>query len=353
MSTVNPLMITLARESRHMTQAALARSLGVSQGTISKLEHGQGAASPELLAMIAGVLGYEPGLFFEQVRPTELPVFFHRKRKSLPVTALRAMHADFEIRRIQLRKLLQSVEAPQYRVPLIDLRKERLTPAEIARQLRAHWGIPRGPIDNMTAVLEAAGVVVFVVDFGSHLIDGLSIYSPGEQLPPVVFLNSRSSGERTRFTAAHELMHIIAHYCLDLPGEECETEADEFASEFLMPSADIRGFLGNVSLEDLANLKKRWKVSMAALLRKAVTLGRTSPWKAKKLWIEMSSLGYKTREPNEFPIEEPSLVNEIIEVHLRDLQFSREELSQIIYVDPAALHSGLAPTGGRLRLVQA
>lgn len=348
----NPTMLVAARESRRMTQASLATAAGLAQGTLSKLEHGRMAPKPEFLDALAEALDYEPSLFFEPMVRHELPVFFHRKRTRLAAGDLRAIHATVEIARLQIKKLLQSVEPPPYRVPAVDLQSGERRPADVARELRAHWGLPRGPIANVTDVLESAGVVVVLADFGSPLIDGLSVYYPHEATPPIVFLNSRSPGERTRFTAAHELGHLVLHYHDALPGEGCEEEANAFASEFLMPSAEIRGALGAVTIASLASLKRRWKVSMAALLRKASNLGRITPWRSKQLWMEMSRLGYRTREPLPLPNEEPTLLREILDVHLTDLGYADAELARVLHVHPQALREGFAGATPRLRVIR-
>jgi hypothetical protein len=45
---------------------------------------------------------------------------------------------------------------------------------------------------------------------------------------------------RGRFDAAHELGHLVMHgHERPLPGPEAEREANQFASAFLMPRADV------------------------------------------------------------------------------------------------------------------
>ena len=146
----------------------------------------------------------------------------------------------------------------------------------------------------MSALLESAGAIVIMFDFGTRLIDGLSAYDPLDAMPPIVFLNSTSPAERTRFTAAHELGHIVMHRRGFL-SEDAEHEADDFASEFLMPTTEIKGFLGGITLDALASLKSRWKVSMGALLVRAVRLGKISERRSRTLWMQMAKLGYKTK----------------------------------------------------------
>jgi Zn-dependent peptidase ImmA (M78 family) len=57
-------------------------------------------------------------------------------------------------------------------------------------------------------------------------------------------------------------------------GRDAETEANNFASSFLMPQADVRSRLPFVSkLADLVVAKKRWGVSVAALAYRLHKLG--------------------------------------------------------------------------------
>ncbi|MBQ9862109.1 MAG: ImmA/IrrE family metallo-endopeptidase [Clostridia bacterium] len=64
--------------------------------------------------------------------------------------------------------------------------------------------------------------------------DGISIIVDGE---PFVFVGETSSPERQRFTAAHELGHIVLdHLQQRIPRElNIEREASEFAAELIMP----------------------------------------------------------------------------------------------------------------------
>ena len=110
-------------------------------------------------------------------------------------------------------------------------------------------------------------------------------------------------GDRQRFTLAHELGHLVMH---DVPTEEMEDEADKFASEFLMPEAQIQGQLHALSMRKLWELKSRWKVSMAALVKRAETLGCITASQTRYLWIQLSKSGYRLEEPAELAIPRKS-----------------------------------------------
>jgi Zn-dependent peptidase ImmA (M78 family) len=143
------------------------------------------------------------------------------------------------------------------------------------------------------------------------------------------------------------------HYHQGFPVESSEEEADDFAGEFLMPAGDIRGFLGGLTLEALASLKPRWRVSMGALLRAAERLGRITPYRSKTLWIQMARLGYKTREPLEIPLEEPTIIRDIVKTHTSQLGYSDVDLAKVVHLPVDAFQEVFKREVPRLRLLPA
>src|SRR5438270_13981923 len=93
---INPEMLTLARESRGLTQGELARALGASQGKISKYESGMLRVSDEELRELSKVLDYPPEFFFQQdpIKGAGSSCMYHRKRQSMPVLELRKIQAE-------------------------------------------------------------------------------------------------------------------------------------------------------------------------------------------------------------------------------------------------------------------
>ncbi len=89
---------------------------------------------------------------------------------------------------------------------------------------RRAWYLPSGPVSSMMECLERAGCIVMMCDMAEAKIDAASYQVPG--LPPVIFVNDALSGDRLRFTLAHELGHLILHR---YPKPEMEREADTFA----------------------------------------------------------------------------------------------------------------------------
>jgi Zn-dependent peptidase ImmA (M78 family)/DNA-binding XRE family transcriptional regulator len=324
----NPQMVVLAREARGLGQKALAEALSMSQGTISKIEMGLIPISDEMIEKLVTILDY-PARFFRQegnITGVGVAEVFHRKRQSVPQRALNKIYAQIEIRIKHISSLLLSTEVTSTMLKM-DVDEYNQQVEEIARAARAHWQLPRGPIQNLSEVIEDAGGVIFVFDFETPLVDAISRWVPG--LPPLFFLNERIPQDRYRLSLAHELGHMIMH---TYPSPDIEEQAFRFAAEFLMPERDIIADLQNLSLPKLANLKRYWKVSMAALLKRAEELGTIRPNQARYLWAQMAKAGYKTREPAELDVtgEQPHLLHELVEAHQKELGYSKEDLRVLL-----------------------
>jgi|HubBroStandDraft_2_1064218.scaffolds.fasta_scaffold59686_3 Zn-dependent peptidase ImmA (M78 family)/DNA-binding XRE family transcriptional regulator len=366
MEEFNHHMMTLARDSRGLTQADLAAKLGIMQGTLSKYETGFHQPPSDFVADVSEALEYPMAFFYETGRPYGLPPFHYRRRKKLSAKVLARIVAEMNIRRIHLTKLLISFDwRTNAFIPEIDpdeyrgRGKDALTIEGAARSVREMWMLPAGPIANMVELLEANGGIVIPCDFGTDLIDAMSQRIEG--LPILFFVNVNSPADRLRHTLAHELGHMVLHTITVKSDEEMEDEADAFAGAFLLPADEIRPQLRRFDLRQLANLKLYWKVSMAALAVRADRLNLITPHQSKMFWMEMSKLGYRKREPNELPKEHPSLLRQMIAFHMKKLGYSISEMARLLHLKGAEFESmycaemvGEPPLGGRpvLRVVK-
>lgn len=323
----NAEMLTLARESRGLTQTALAQRLGVTQGEVSKIENGMREPDHAQVSRFSVALRYTEEFFYvgESIRGPGSGCIYNRRRQSLSAGQLRQIIANINVRRIQFRRYLKATELEvENRFTKID--SDDSNPAEIAQMVRRYWMLPLGPVRNLVRAIEDAGGIVILADFGTRKVDAISQLAPG--LPPLFFVNSVSPGDRRRWTLAHEIGHIFMHDC---PSEAMEKEADMFAAEFLLPTSEIRPQLRDVTLAKLATLKQYWKVSMSALLMRAGDLGRISPRRRSYLWMQMGKSGWRRKEPVEIPIEQPSLFNEVIDVHKKELGYTDRDLTRASY----------------------
>ena len=311
---MNPEMLAAAREARGLTQSQLADRSGVPQGTLSKAEHGLGTLSPERLTAVADALGFPLDVFGwdEEVHGFGSSAFYHRKQKSLPQTRLREIQATFNLTRMRAKRLAQGLEIEsKHRFQPLDL-DDFGSPEEAARAVRAMWAVPMGPVRDVCRLIENAGGVVIRADFATPKISAISQWLTGER--PVFVTNTSNSPDRERFTLAHEIAHVLLH---SAPNENQEAEADQFASEFLMPAAEIGPQLSaGIDLARAAQLKPYWRVSMRALIRRAKTLGHINDSRYKSLNVQMSQRGWTRREPVDIEADRPRFLDEVIQVQL-------------------------------------
>jgi len=357
-SAVRPEMLVLAREARGLSQSDMASAIGVSQGHFSKIEAGMLPVSETLLARLSEALDYPPR-FFTLPEPIFGPgssEFFHRRRKSISIRLLARLHAQVNIIRMQVSRLLRAVEIDEDRIPEIDPDQFEGSIEEIARAVRAAWNLPRGPVEDLTQAIEGAGGIVIPMEFGTPQLDAVGRFVPG--MPPLFFLNRQSPGDRQRLTLAHELGHTVMHR---VPRPEMEEEAFIFAAEFLMPEHDIRHELDRLSLDRLIALKLRWRVSMQALLMRAQHLGTITLRQARYLWMMIGKAGWRTREPVEADVEaeKPTLLTEVLDVYRNNFGYSASQIADLVGLNPHELESTYGVTVAtrdrrpRLRMVTA
>ncbi len=339
-----PELLTLARQSRGLTQSEFARGAEVSQALVSRIEDGTRTPSDEVIARFAEALDYPPEFFYltDPIYGSGVGELYHRKRQSISVKGLAKLHAEINIRRFHVARLLRAVDWMEVDLPVVERDLPQLPPEEAARRLRARWHLPTGPVQSVSHVVENAGTIVVPFDFATPLVDAVGQWVP--RLPPLIFVNVAIPQDRLRFTVMHEVGHLVLHHGSTLSeiGPNIEDEANRFSSEFLMPAKDIKSQLFELSLPQLAQLKRQWRVAMSALLKRASDLGTITKRRAEVLWTEMGKAGYRTREPRELDVygEAPgALLSEMLRLYREDLKYSTEELAALFALRPEGVRS--------------
>nr|WP_255525606.1 ImmA/IrrE family metallo-endopeptidase [Mycolicibacterium sp. BK634] len=165
-------------------------------------------------------------------------------------------------------------------------------------------------INNVTRCIERLEILVTGLPAWDPTarIDGISSPRRTEE-PFVVALDLDKPGDRLRFSAAHELGHILVH-TESKPRSRAarEAEADTFASSFLLPREAMLDELSPaLTLAGYSRVKARWGVSMQAVIRRSFDLGVIDKDRYRSLQIQISSRGWRTDEPVDIPKEAPAL----------------------------------------------
>lgn len=324
---VNPRLLLLVRHLRGYTQKEAAKLIGISQGKLSKCEQGFQDFPKENLENLSSAYSFPFEFFTQSIDYAPNVNTYFRRKVTISEKTIDAFMAQIFIQIMVIDRLFEAVELPDFDlVPqCVD---EHNTPLGIAQRIRRQLNIPFGPIPNLTRLLENHGVIIQKIDFGTDKIDALSTISDNQR--KIIFINSSMPNDRIRYTLAHELGHIIMHLDFVVANpNEAEIEADQFASEFLMPAREIKPELFGLSLATLSQLKKKWKVSMRAIIRTARDLGVISQNHYRNFQIQFSKSGFTKSEPFPIPYEHTSLIKETIKLYKSELGYTESDLCNL------------------------
>lgn len=319
-------VLETARRACGLTQEELAEAAQVTQAALSRYENDLRAPEPEVLARLATALGVTEAFLTHAGRVRGgMAIDAHMRRyKTAKATLWRRLEARLNMYRMHASLLFEEVSLQaEQRVPRLD--PIDTTPADAARMVRMQWRMPVGPVRSLVRWLEAAGCLVVEEDFGTARVDGLSQWIDDH---PIILVNERAPTDRKRLTLAHELGHLCLH-SVEV-SEDMEREADEFAAEFMMPSAIIGTQLRTLKLGKLHDLKREWGVSMQALIERAHQNKMLTPSQRTNFYKTLSAKGWRTREPlsEELPPEKPALPASIA-VALQAKGLTAKETAQI------------------------
>ncbi len=246
----------------------------------------------------------------------------------MPLKKLKILEAQLDLIYTNIQRFEDSVNLPDVNFPRFDLEDYDGDADIIANKVRQFWNLPSGPIKNLVKVIEDNGAIVKLHSFGTRKLDAFSKWHP--KRPPLIFINSEIPGDRLRFSLAHEIGHLIMHR---IPTETAEKDADRFAAELLLPANDIKTSLSPLSWKKLSHLKNYWKVSIAALIKRAYDLKRINKRQYESKFQYLSRMGYRKNEPIYIPLEQPIVLAEIFHVHIKQMGFNLEQLCDLLLIN--------------------
>ncbi|HDV5968666.1 TPA: ImmA/IrrE family metallo-endopeptidase, partial [Staphylococcus pseudintermedius] len=252
--------------------------------------------SMEKSLQLNGILGFPREFFYskENFEFNSRGVFF---RSRLTATKKSKTPAEYLLKySIVVRDFLdQFIEFPE----LVEYGEgiEGKSIDEITSMLREKMSLGSYPIEDMLEVVELMGIVAVKFGYDEDKIDAFSATTElnGKTYFSIVTGNARSF-YRQQFSLAHELGHWILHTSY-IPEElskdeykEMEKEANEFAASFLLPSESFGEDLKSmdINISNLISLKKKWKVSLAAMIERGYSLNIINIEQKSKLYRKMS-----------------------------------------------------------------
>jgi len=303
------------RDLRRLTQAQLARDLGIHQSAIAKIEQGSFEPSDDLLERIALQTGF-PKSFFNSEDTVDFPegslVLYRRQAKLAAGDAnylFQLAHIAFEHLFARNAKKVRSIPISIPRLQDEDV----ITAAQLTRSsLNVE---PLVPIQGFVRRVERAGVICIAL--GIDEIEGFDAFGTWVEKWPVIVFDGGKPIDRIRLSLAHELGHLVLHQAIRGSSSNAEDEAKAFAAELMMPEEAMHSeIVPPLTLTSLFDLKLRWGISMQALIVRAHHLKIITYNQYRYLMTSLSQQGYRKNEPgsDKLPPERPRQLRQIAEM---------------------------------------
>ncbi|MGE0789764.1 MAG: XRE family transcriptional regulator [Sandaracinaceae bacterium] len=315
-----PVRLTLARERMGLTKTSLAVKIHKTPAALSQFESGQVRPDARTVGVLAFALGVPPS-FFTVAHHAPLPSIDNchfRSLRSASQRDRRRLLATACLRSQIIEALGQHVDFPPERISEVAATASDAAEIEqCAVATRKGWGLGMGPIPNLTTLLESRGVVVSEIPTECRKVDAFSTWHARR---PLVFLVMyKGSASRTRFDAAHELGHLVMHDDVTPGSPSLERQANRFAGAFLIPR---ESFLAEcprrIHWDHLYEMKRRWRVSVAGLVRRGYDLGVYSESAYRRAYMHLNATGERTSEKHEPPEEPPTLLRQALTIVRED-----------------------------------
>jgi Zn-dependent peptidase ImmA (M78 family)/DNA-binding XRE family transcriptional regulator len=335
--------IERARRAAGLSLRELADAIDISHTMVAKYENNQTIPSSQILIALSKALGVRVEYFFRKAE-VHLQEVEYRKRSTLSAGDKKKILAEAEDQLERWLALEQFI--PQSwnigfvipdNLPSTIANDDDIEVAALA--LRDAWKLGQNPIPDLIDTLEEHGLRILTVEGDAkQKFDGFSAQC-GEK--PVVAVGKHWSGDRQRFTLAHELGHLVLQKRLtkDMPEESA---CNRFAGAFLAPRESVFKTLGRqrhwLEFQELAFLKAEYGMSMQAWIYRCCDLGILNQTATKELWRIFRSRGWHKQEPGEiYPKEATRLFEQRVYHALAEALIGESKAGELLGITPQQL----------------
>jgi Zn-dependent peptidase ImmA (M78 family)/DNA-binding XRE family transcriptional regulator len=310
-SNVLTMRLRQLRLARGLTLDALAAAMGglVTKQSLSSYEGGKTQPSLRVLTTLARALRVKtlelyraPDVQIEVLAFREKSHLGKKEQKRVEHLVARMLEDRTRLQDLIAEECEADIPAKAMRVRSLDAVEER------ADELRRRWNLGDDPVARMTDVLEDHHVYVAEID-ASEKFDGLAAVArsdDGTVRAAAVVSRRGLPAARQRLNLAHELGHLLLR---PAKGVDEEKAAFRFGAAFLAPADTLRREVGvrrsAIGLDELLLLKRRYGMSLQALVHRLHDLGVINDRHAEQWWRTINAQGWKRVEPEETPAEQP------------------------------------------------
>lgn len=248
----------------------------VSHNAISKYEKGEMMPDSKVLIALSKALDVKTD-YFLRPQTVEISNIEFRKKSSLTVKKTNSIKENIKDnieRYIELETFLNFENS--FVNPIKDVVIENSKDVENAvEQLLHQWDLGINALPNIIEILEDKDIKVVEID-ADEKFDGLSGWA--NNAIPVIVINKNFTVERKRFTALHELGHLLLSInSEDFTHKEIEGFCHQFAGAMLLPQETLFNELGrkrnSISINELIYIKESYGISLQAIMARAKGLG--------------------------------------------------------------------------------
>ena len=348
MKNFNGEQLKKARIYRGYTVGELAELSGYQRQTISMYENKKSTPiDASVVFNLSRVLNFPPQFFTDQTINIDSGSTYFRALLTTNKKYRSQQEQKMEFVAALYSFIQEYVDFPELNLPEFP---QNASPEEAASILRKHWGLGDRPISNLIYTAEENGIIVTSFKTETDDVDAFSkmLDITGEQRYFIGYSSNKTSAARIHFDVAHELGHICLHdWSEDVETlskeefKEREEQAHRFAAAFLLPESTFRNEIirSPYSLPYYKQLKQQWKVSMAAMIRRAYTLDIITADDYQMLVRTMQRRSIWKNEPLDDILitAEPSLLRTSVTMLLSEKVFTAKE-----FIDELSFNFGLS-----------
>jgi Zn-dependent peptidase ImmA (M78 family)/DNA-binding XRE family transcriptional regulator len=291
----------------------LADKLGnqISRQALHKYEKGSVVPDSKMIALLCDALDVRPDFFFrEQLQFSNIEF---RKLKKLPAKEEKRI---LEYAKDQLSRYLE-LEQILHIEPKFDNPLKEMAPITCfqdveaaAEKVREEWQIGSDAIVNVVELLEDNHIKVLYLPAGEEY-EGMQTWVLHHDIPVIAINENKvKKDDRKRFTAMHELAHLLLNIPAELSEKEKERICHQFAAAMLFPRGAMHKELGEkrsrIHIQELGHLKKQYGISMQAIIMRAKELGIITDASCRQLFNLFRQMDWRINEPVEYTGKEIS-----------------------------------------------
>ncbi|MFO1125370.1 MAG: XRE family transcriptional regulator [Methylocystis sp.] len=356
-----PERIREAREAHGLSLEAFAESLELTKQAVARFESGLATPSGETMRRIIAITRQPPSFFVTQRKRAANGISpFWRGLKRMELHHRKRISRRLEWASDIVAFLADYIELPEAKLPNIEFDAASDSTEQIeaaADALRESWQLGRGPLRDLSSVMELRGFILVHESVHCADMDAVSAWQFGR--PYILYSADVSSGPRTAYNLAHELGHMLLHTEVEVTSDNIariEKQADRFASALLLPQDTFSREVLGTSLNHFIFLKEKWGVSIAAMAYRCRDLGILNQNQFSYVFRQLNLKMIRKTEPldERFQARAPVILGASIKMLLDNGISSKSQIEEALAINASDIESLCALPKGSLdsRVVQ-